>query len=65
MIYDDRTDLSEGIDINKTCKSKKCDICCCWYFLNKGFTFQQMSFPKCLQWKYNTIWDKVSSDIKT
>ena len=42
MLYsDDRTDVSEGIDFNKTSKSKECDICHCWYFyIHKGFKFQ-------------------------
>ena len=26
MIYYDRVDVSEGIDVNKTSKSKKCNI---------------------------------------
>ena len=26
MLYYDRIDVSEGIDINKTSESKKCDI---------------------------------------
>ena len=37
MIYN--IDFSEGIDINKTSASKKCDISHYWYFLDKGFTF--------------------------
>ena len=27
MLYFDRTDISEGIDISKTSESKECDIC--------------------------------------
>ena len=27
MLYCDRTDVSKGIDINKTSVSKECDIC--------------------------------------
>ena len=27
MLYFDRTDVSEGIDVNKTSASKECDIC--------------------------------------
>ena len=27
MIYYDKIDVSEGIDINKTSESKECDIC--------------------------------------
>ena len=40
MLYYDRIDVSEGIDINKTNASKKCDICHYWYFSNKVFKFQ-------------------------
>ena len=40
MLYYDRTDVSEGIDVNKTNKLKEYDICHYWYFLNKIFKFQ-------------------------
>ena len=40
MLYYDRIDVSEGIDVNKTSESKECDICHYWYFLNGGFKFQ-------------------------
>ena len=40
MLYFNRTDVSEGIDINKTSGSKDCDICHYWYFLNNCFKFQ-------------------------
>ena len=32
MLEYNRIDISEGIDINKTSASKKCDICHYWYF---------------------------------
>ena len=37
------TELTEGIDINKTSSSKDCDICPYWYCLDKGFSFNSMS----------------------
>ena len=40
MLYYDRIDVSEGIDVNKTSVSKECDICHYWYFLDKWFNFQ-------------------------
>ena len=40
MLYHDRIDVSEGIDINKTSPLKECNICYYWYFLDKGFKFQ-------------------------
>ena len=40
MLYLDRIDASEGIDVNKTSESKECDVCHYWYFLSKGLNFQ-------------------------
>ena len=40
MLYYDRIDVSEGIDVNKTSASKECDICHYWYFLYYSFKFQ-------------------------
>ena len=40
MLCFGRVDISEGIDVNKTKKSKECDICHYWYFLDKGFKSQ-------------------------
>ena len=39
MLYLDRVDVSEGINVNNTSESQECDICHYWYFLNKGFKF--------------------------
>ena len=39
MLYYDRIDVPEGIDINKTSVSKECDIWRYYYFLGKGFKF--------------------------
>ena len=40
MLEYDRINISEGVDINKTSASKKCDICHCWYFLDKDFNYE-------------------------
>ena len=40
MLYYDRIDVSEGIDVKKTSVSKEWDICHYWYFLNYSFKFQ-------------------------
>ena len=40
MIYYDRIHVSEGVDVNKTTKSKECNSCHYWCFLNKDFKFQ-------------------------
>ena len=41
MLYYDRIEVSEEIDINKTSALKEYDICHYWYFLDKVFKFQQ------------------------
>ena len=40
MFHSDGINTSEGIDVNKTSASKKCDLCHYWYFLNYSFKFQ-------------------------
>ena len=39
MLYYDRIDVSEGIDVNKKIKSKECNICHYCNLLGKGFRF--------------------------
>ena len=39
MLEYHRIDISEGIDVDKTSKSKKCNICHYWYFLDKNFNY--------------------------
>ena len=40
MLEYERIDVSEGIDFNKSNKSKQCDICHYWYILEKNFRYQ-------------------------
>ena len=40
MLQYERVDISEGIDLNKSDKSKECDICRYWYFLDKNFNYE-------------------------
>ena len=47
MLYYDRTDVSEGIDINKTSLSKECDICHYWHFFCYSFKFQSNVCNRC------------------
>ena len=47
MLYYDRIEISEGIDINKTSASKECDVCHYWYFLNYSFKFQPNVCNRC------------------
>ena len=47
MIYDNRINVSEGINLNKTSESKECDICHYWYFLSKCFKLQLNVCNRC------------------
>ena len=47
MLYYDRIDICEGIDISKTSEWKEYDSCQDWYFLNKGFKFQPHICNRC------------------
>ena len=40
MLQYDRIDISEGIDVDSTNKSKECKICNYWYFLDKNFSYR-------------------------
>ena len=39
MLEYDEIDVSEGIDVNKTNKSKECMLCHYWYFLDKNSSY--------------------------
>ena len=39
MLEYERTDISEGIDVDMTNKSKECMLCRYWYFLHKNFSY--------------------------
>ena len=47
MLYYNRIEVSEGIDVNETSASKECDICHYWYFLNYSFKFQPNVCNRC------------------
>ena len=40
MLQYDRTDISEGTDINKTNASEQCDICHYCYVLDENFNYE-------------------------
>ena len=58
MLEYDRIDISEGIDVDKTNKSKECMFCHYWYFLNKNFSYGPYLCDGC----YNMI--QKSIDFK-
>ena len=59
MLYYDRIDISEGIDLAKSNKSKECMICHYWFF-NHGFKFQDFV---CNAWHDLTMLCLNISDI--
>ena len=46
MLYYDRTDISEGIDLSKSNNSKECMICH-YSLFNHGFRFQDSVYNVC------------------
>ena len=47
MLEYNRIDLSEGIDVNRNIKNKKCYLCDYWYFINKNFNYQKYMCNGC------------------
>ena len=47
MIYYDRIDVSEEIDVNKTNVSNACDVCHYWLFLSYSFKFPPNACNRC------------------
>ena len=41
MLQFEKIDVSEGIDVNKTSASNKCELCHYWFFKDIGFTFEE------------------------
>ena len=40
MLQYEKINVSKGIDINKSNKSKECMICHYWYFLDLSYTYE-------------------------
>ena len=47
MLRYEKIVVSEGIDLNKTNASKKCEVCHYWFFKDIGFKFQEHVCNKC------------------
>ena len=47
MLYYDRIDIFEGIDVDKTSASKEFGVCHYWYFLNYSSKFQPNVCNRC------------------
>ena len=47
MLQYEKIDASEGIDVNKTSASKKCELCHYWFFKDIGFKFEEHVCNRC------------------
>ena len=47
MLRYEKTDVSEGIDINKTSASKEFELCHYWFFKDIEFKFEEHVYNKC------------------
>ena len=47
MLEYDRIGISEGTDIDKTNRSKECNICHYCYFLDKNFNYEKYLCNSC------------------
>ena len=47
MLQYEKTDASEGIDVNKTSASKECELCHYWFFKDVGFKFEEHVCNRC------------------
>ena len=47
VLYYDRIDVPEGIDVNKTNRSKECMICHCWFFLDRDYKHEPEVCSSC------------------
>ena len=58
MLKYDEIDITEGIDVDKTNKSRECMFCHYWYYLNKNFIYGPFTCDGC----YNIV--QKSTDFK-
>ena len=58
MLKYDKIDITEGIDVDKTNKSRECMFCHYWYYLNKNFSYGPFTRDGC----YNIV--QRSPDFK-
>ena len=47
MLVYKKIDISDGIDVNKSDKSKECMLCHYWHFLDKSFSYGPYLCDRC------------------
>ena len=55
MLVYERIDISDGIDVDKSDKSKECMLCHYWYFLDKNFSYAPFLCGGCYNMMYNKL----------
>ena len=58
MLKYDKINITEGIDLDNTDKSRECMFCHYWYYLNKNFSYGLFTCDSC----YNIV--QRSTDFK-
>ena len=58
MLKYDKIDITEGIDVDKTNKSRECMFCHYWYYQNKNLSYGPFTCDGC----YNIV--QRSTDFK-
>ena len=58
MLEYDKIDITEGINLDKTNKSRECMFCYYWYYLNKNCSYGPFTCDGC----YNIV--QKSTDFK-
>ena len=47
MLKYDRFGISEGVDVDKTDRSKECMFCHYWHVVNRNFSYSPYTFDGC------------------
>ena len=57
MLVCEKIDISDGIDVDMSDKSKECMLCHYWYFLGKSFRYGPYLCDGCynMMQKYNSL----------
>ena len=62
MLEYERIDISDGIDVDMSNKSKECMLCHYWYFLHKNFSYGPYLCDGCYNMTQKSI-DSKNIDI--
>ena len=62
MLQQEKIDVSEGTDTNKTSESKECILCHYWYFEDVGFKFERPVCNKCID-VLMTAWELKNAAV--